>query len=54
MTGIAFQPLFNNVMIELLAPKHAGEGLALYRFVFVAQACRHQTFVKFVRFRLPL
>ena len=53
MTGIAFQPLFDNVMIELLAPQHPCECLTLYCFVFVAQACRHQAFVEFVRFHLP-
>ena len=42
MTGIAFEPLLNDVMIELLAPKHSRERLALDCFVLVAQACRRQ------------
>ena len=53
VAGIAVQPLLDDVMIELLAPKHAGEGLALDRVVFVRSSMPAQARVKFVRFRLP-
>src|ERR1044071_2024772 len=35
---IAFEPLLHDVVIELLAPKHSGQRLALNRAVLPAQA----------------
>ena len=50
LRGIAFQPLLDDVMIKLLAPKHAGKGLSLDGAMFLTQAGRCELSIKSVRF----
>ena len=52
--GVALEPFLDDVVIELLRPKHAGQRLAVNGAVFAAQAGGFELVVKLVRFLASL
>ena len=46
---ITVQPFFDNVVIELLVPQQASEGLPLNGLLFFAQTSWREGFVEFIR-----
>ena len=54
MSGIALQPVFDHVVIKLLGPQHAGEGLAHHVPCVRGKILRDHGGIEFIRFTLTL